>query len=271
MPAKKHSQASTIAVMVAALCLGAAYVSTTTGPAWAEEFFTGGGDDGYNPDDSVLCPGVKPGTNQYCDCSLDCREYRDKYCFCAEARAEDCCGFSPACVDSPEDKWTYDGGPKGKLGCTHIRNSEDKKIRDKRCARVGKNGATGAEACPVACGLCKRDILCADNSEFRYWAGYKGYVGCSHVAGGTDSEKEKRCERESDNGVKVKNACPVACGTCDEWIVKAFACSQCREKDGVSSCENQWKCVFPGDQCEGACIGCNKRNDDLCYQLEQLL
>ena len=131
--------------------------------------------------------------------------------------------------------------------------------------------ATGAEACPVACGLCKRDILCADNSEFRYWAGYKGYVGCSHVAGGTDSEKEKRCERKSDNGVKVKNACPVACGTCDEWIVKAFACSQCREKDGVTSCENQWKCVFPGDQCEGACIGCNKRNDDLCYQLEQLL
>ena len=53
LPAKKHSQASTIAVMVAALCLGAAYVSTTTGPAWAEEFFTGGGDDGYNPDDSV--------------------------------------------------------------------------------------------------------------------------------------------------------------------------------------------------------------------------
>ena len=49
MPAKKHSQASTIVVMVAALCLGAAYVSTTTGPAWAEEFFTGGGDDGYNP------------------------------------------------------------------------------------------------------------------------------------------------------------------------------------------------------------------------------
>ena len=44
MPAKKHSQASTIVVMVAALCLGAAYVSTTTGPAWAEEFFTGGGD-----------------------------------------------------------------------------------------------------------------------------------------------------------------------------------------------------------------------------------
>ena len=42
LPAKKHSQASTIAVMVAALCLGAAYVSTTTGPAWAEEFFTGG-------------------------------------------------------------------------------------------------------------------------------------------------------------------------------------------------------------------------------------
>jgi len=76
---------------------------------------------------------------------------------------------------------------------------------------------------------------------------------------------------ESDNGVKVKNACPVACGTCDEWIVKAFACSQCREKDGVSSCENQWKCVFPGDQCEGACIGCNKRNNDFCYQLEQLL
>ena len=91
LPAKKHSQASTIAVMVAALCLGAAYVSTTTGPAWAEEFFTGGGDDGYNP------------------------------------------------------------------------------------------------------------------------------------------------------------------------------------KDGVGSCENRWKCVFPGDQCEGACIGCNERNNDLCYQLEQLL
>ena len=50
LPAKKHSQASTIAVMVAALCLGAAYVSTTTGPAWAEEFFTGGGDDRYDPD-----------------------------------------------------------------------------------------------------------------------------------------------------------------------------------------------------------------------------
>ena len=89
LPAKKHSQASTIAVMVAALCLGAAYVSTTTGPAWAEEFFTGGGDDGYNPDDHVLCPGVKPGTNQYCDCSSDCRESnRNKYCFCAEARAD---------------------------------------------------------------------------------------------------------------------------------------------------------------------------------------
>ena len=94
LPAKKHSQASTIAVMVAALCLGAAYVSTTTGPAWAEEFFTGGGDDGYNPDDHVLCPGVKPGTNQYCDCSSDCRESnRNKYCFCAEARAEACCGI----------------------------------------------------------------------------------------------------------------------------------------------------------------------------------
>ena len=133
----------------------------------------------------------------------------------------------------------------------------------------------------------KGDILCTDSSKFRYWAGDKGYVGCPHVAGGTASEKEKRCERESDgiefidsiphenysgdNGVKVKDACPVACGTCDEWIVKSFACSQCREKDGVTSCENQWKCVFPGDQCEGACIGCNKRNDDLCYQLEQLL
>ena len=92
--------------MVTALCLGAAYVSTTTGPAWAQEFFSGGAGDDYNPDDHVLCPGVKPGTNQYCDCSLDCREYRDKYCFCAEARAEDCCGFSPACVDSSEDKWT---------------------------------------------------------------------------------------------------------------------------------------------------------------------
>ena len=37
LPAKKHSQASTIAVIVAALCLGAAYVSTTTGPAPANE------------------------------------------------------------------------------------------------------------------------------------------------------------------------------------------------------------------------------------------
>ena len=45
-----------------------------------------------------------------------------------------------------------------------------------------------------------------------------GNVGCPHVAGGTDSEKEKRCERESDNGVKAKDACPVACGTCDSWI-----------------------------------------------------
>ena len=54
LPSKKHSRASTIAVMVTALCLGAAYVSTTIGPARAEEFFTGGGDDGYNPDDHVL-------------------------------------------------------------------------------------------------------------------------------------------------------------------------------------------------------------------------
>ena len=51
LPAKKHSQASTIAVMVTALCLGAAYVSTTTGPARADEFFTGGGDED-TPDDA---------------------------------------------------------------------------------------------------------------------------------------------------------------------------------------------------------------------------
>ena len=46
---------------------------------------------------------------------------------------------------------------------------------------------------------------------------------------------------------------------------------QCRQKNGVDSCENHWKCVFAGDQCDGACVSCNKRNNDLCYQLEQLL
>ncbi|CAH0376898.1 unnamed protein product [Pelagomonas calceolata] len=197
-------------------CLNGGYVFETARPGECEDLSGGGDDD--KPDDAVLCPGVKPGTNQFCDCSLDCREYRDKYCFCAEARAESCCGISPACVDAPEDKWTYDGGWKGQLGCAHIRNSEDKKVRDKRCARVGKNGATGAEACPKACGLCKGDIVCADDADFRYYAGDKDYVGCPHVAGGTDKEKEKRCERESDNGVKAKDACPVACGTCEQWI-----------------------------------------------------
>ena len=76
LPSKKHSQASTIAVMLAALCLGAAYVSTTTGPAWAEEFFTGGGDDGYNPDDSVLCPGVKPE-----GACIGCNKRNDDFCY----------------------------------------------------------------------------------------------------------------------------------------------------------------------------------------------
>ena len=83
--------------MVAALCLGGGVRLHNHRARVGREFFTGGGGSGYNPDDHVLCPGVKPGTNQYCDCSSDCRESnRNKYCFCAEARAEACCGISPA-------------------------------------------------------------------------------------------------------------------------------------------------------------------------------
>jgi hypothetical protein len=45
-------------------------------------------------------------------------------------------------------------------------------------------------------------------------------------------------------------------------------CSECKQKDGVSSCAGLWKCVNPDDQCEGACIECNALNNDLCYQQE---
>ena len=46
------------------------------------------------------------------------------------------------------------------------------------------------------------------------------------------------------------------------------ACDACRQKDGVGSCANRWKCVNEGDQCEGACILCNEDNNDACYQRE---
>merc|ERR1712087_992296 len=42
----------------------------------------------------------------------------------------------------------------------------------------------------------------------------------------------------------------------------------CRQKDGVGFCDGKWKCVKPDDECEAACIQCNQRNNDICYQNE---
>ena len=78
--------------------------------------------------------------------------------------------------------------------------------------------------------------------------------GCPGQDNKGDCKKEEGCK-----WLPVKKQCVVA--TTD-------ACDTCRQKDGVGSCANRWKCVNEGDQCEGACILCNEDNNDACYQRE---
>ena len=132
-------------------------------------------------------------------------------------------------------------------------------------------------ACRAACGSCGESdsfpsLPAPDCVDSKTWRGAKkGQANPKQTCAWVAQQAKKRCKRKDVDKVKAKVACPVACGTCDAWIDKAHACSQCRQKDGVSSCENRWKCVFADDQCDGACVSCNKRNNDLCYQLEKLL
>ncbi|KAH8091861.1 hypothetical protein JL720_5432 [Aureococcus anophagefferens] len=92
-----------------------------------------------------------------------------------------------------DDDWLYDG--KDGRGCAWIAE------KTFRCD--GKDGAR--EACPATCGEC--EPACEDDET---WFSKKSSNNCRWVAEKPDS----RCSRKSDDKVKAKDACPVACGTC---------------------------------------------------------
>ena len=98
---------------------------------------------------------------------------------------------APACED--DDDWLYDG--KDGRGCAWIAE------KTSRCD--GKDGAR--EACPATCGEC--EPACEDDET---WFSKKSSNNCRWVAEKPDS----RCSKKSDDKVKAKDACPVACGTC---------------------------------------------------------
>ena len=92
-----------------------------------------------------------------------------------------------------DDDWLYDG--KDGRGCAWIAE------KTSRCN--GKDGAR--EACPATCGEC--EPACEDDET---WFSKKSSNNCRWVAEKPDS----RCSKKSNDKVKAKDACPVACGTC---------------------------------------------------------
>ena len=92
-----------------------------------------------------------------------------------------------------DDDWLYDG--KDGRGCAWIAE------KTSRCD--GKDGAR--EACPATCGEC--EPACEDDET---WFSKKSSNNCRWVAEKPDS----RCSKKSNDKVKAKDACPVACGTC---------------------------------------------------------
>ena len=103
------------------------------------------------------------------------------------------------------------GGMLAHLGVTEAEALERVAVarlcpRAMDCTLVKAIAIDGArEACPATCGEC--EPACEDDET---WFSKKSSNNCRWVAEKPDS----RCSRKSDDKVKAKDACPVACGTC---------------------------------------------------------
>jgi len=83
----------------------------------------------------------------------------------------------------------------------------------KNCKKRDEFDVKGQVACPATCGECEvevDDAVCADSTSW-YWK--KSKYDCDYVA-----KKSKLCKSKyaDESDVSSKEACPVACGECEE-------------------------------------------------------
>ena len=136
----------------------------------------------------TLCNNMgKDGRKAYAACPATCG-----LCAAPEGGKEDC-------VDSTS--WSFAGGSD--KGCELV-----SKNPDMRCRKRDNAGVKAHFACPAACGQC--EAKCEDDEAWHM----KDFPhrNCEQVARNPDM----RCRKKGEDGRKARDACPDACGYCDD-------------------------------------------------------
>ncbi|KAK7254439.1 hypothetical protein SO694_0051500 [Aureococcus anophagefferens] len=129
-------------------------------------------------------------------------ECPDTGAFCALMAAPTVAPTAAPTTASCADSTTWYRGNKKWKTCAWVGKQPAKRCKDTIKSR---DGVTASVACPEACDAC--EPACEDDET---WFSKKRSNNCRWVAEKPDS----RCSKKSDDKVKAKDACPVACGTC---------------------------------------------------------
>jgi len=105
------------------------------------------------------------------------------------------------CFDDPDWTYTRDNGVHD---CAHVAGKPSE-----RCDREDyATGTFARDMCPKACGTCvSTDQVCQDDV---FW--HHTYL--RQHCGWVKQDPAARCNLKSEDGVKAKKACPLACGGC---------------------------------------------------------
>jgi len=153
-----------------------------------------------------------------------------------------------SCEDSAS--WYQAGKPS--RGCAYVAGKAS------RCSKEDADGVSAADACERACGRCDAPATCEDSVS---WYAKKAKKDCDYVA----EQPEKRCGKKGLDAIRAIDACPAACGACDDacadsasWYSKKSKkdCAYVAADPGKRCSKKGQGSIRAEDACPAACGAC---------------
>ncbi|KAH8052893.1 cupin-like domain-containing protein [Aureococcus anophagefferens] len=147
--------------------------------------------------------------------------------------------------------WHQAGKPS--RGCAYVAGKAS------RCSKEDADGVSAADACERACGRCDEPAACEDSAS---WYAKKAKKDCDYVA----EQPEERCGKKGLDAIRAIDACPAACGACDDdcadsasWYSKKSKkdCAYVAADPGKRCSKQGQGSIRAEDACPAACGACD--------------
>ncbi|KAK7240421.1 hypothetical protein SO694_00112096 [Aureococcus anophagefferens] len=154
---------------------------------------------------------------------------------------------------SCEDSASWHQAGKPSRGCAYVAGKAS------RCSKEDADGVSAADACERACGRCDEPAACEDSAS---WYAKKAKKDCDYVA----EQPEERCGKKGLDAIRAIDACPAACGACDDdcadsasWYSKKSKkdCAYVAADPGKRCSKQGQGSIRAEDACPAACGACD--------------